>query len=180
MSFGKIAVLVVFGAAGYFTYSFFTEPERIRTAFGPKLAEYIAVAYEPGEESVAEGERPYRSGKVLVIRPGQGSEIVQGSYVPPSVDMSFYQIPSAIRAANPDEVSTLIVAIKGAKLTESDTTPPEPGTTKVIFVWKSKGVNIVVYDLKRRIRVGTDFIHGGADGDYSTALARYVESMPVR
>lgn len=174
MSFGKIVGVGIVVAVGYVGYTMATESGRMREAFESKLPEFCETNYEAGEGSVAFEERPYRNGKVLVVRPGSGSNDNMGGAQPPILDPSFYKVSSTIRAATPAEVKTLIIALKGGDVRKY------PLGKQLVMHVKTMGVCIRVFDLERKILVGEDFIPGDGDGSYAGPLARYIETMPVR
>lgn len=165
-----LAMCAVGGVAGYAGYASWAE---MHAAFEAKLAEYDAINYASGPSSVAEGELPYRSGKVLVIRPGSGSDANMGGRKPAILDESWTRLSGNVRATKPEEVATLIVVVKGADVHQ---------TRQGDWIYQSKqlGVNLRVFDLQQQCLVGTDFIPLDADGVAEQRVAAYVESMPVR
>ncbi len=173
MAMGKLVSVGIGIAACFGIYHVATGPSRVREAFEPRLMEFHGVDFPEGEGTVQGEERPYRTGKVFILRPGWGSDDNIGGAKPPIVDPAFYYVASALRASTPDEVDTLIVAEKGARVTQTR-------SKQWIFETKAKGVNISVYDMRKKILIGMDFVHADQDGSYAAPLGRYVGTMPSR
>ncbi len=175
MTLGKLVAIGVLFGVGLLGYNMVSWRWEVPARFEEWMLEPEALRYQPGEGSVAEGERPYRTGKVFVMKPQQGDRMTMGSggFRPPVVDQSYFSLSGSLQARYPQDVETLIVAQRGADVDQHR-------SGDWIIQTRLPGANIRVYDLKKKILVGCAFVPIDSDNSYATNLAKYIESMPER
>lgn len=154
--------------------------------FDPGLIQAWALSnFKAGEGSVGEGEMPYRTGKVMVLRGPIGSS-VQFDYRPGFIDPAWYELPKKIRALKAEEVNTLVIVppTKERDLSYSTTTRPAGGNFVWVYTWKSDNgamQTVYVYDLLKQILIGSVRLSVPEDfearGPY---IAKAIEMMPER
>lgn len=166
-----------------------------------KLRELSMVAFPPGEGSVAKSEVPYRTGKVLIVNRAVTGTDVGGSrpdveIQAAKIDRDWARLDSALRAASPAEVETVIVCKR--KVGPVGVYVPKGASQAEIdrIVWtgnpREKGHQysalLEVYDLKQRILVGSYTILGappppertGREDGKPADVAEFVAQMPAR
>ena len=118
-SFILIGLLVIISCLVYFR---FVEARLEARTFKDSLQEFGArnLAIPPNNYEVAEGEIPYRTGKVLVVIPEHTlMMLLAPEVIPPRIHPAWYKLTSSIRASKPQEVDTLIrisKELRGARL----------------------------------------------------------------
>jgi hypothetical protein len=197
---GGFCLVIVLGVLGLFR-----DPIALgyygRAFPDPRLRELGTLAFAAGEASVPAGQVPYRTGKVLIVNPpvtgadvgGRRADIdIQAA----KIDRDWVRLPSAVRAATPDEVATVIVCRR--RVGPVGVYAPKNATQEEIakIAWggssRDQGhqysAELTVFDVKSRLRVGSYAILGPAppaersgreDGEPAD-VAEFVRRMPSR
>lgn len=180
-----LAILIV---AGIILLGWCRKRASMIASFEAKLGEYQTVSYPTGSGSVAAGEIPYRSGKVFIMRPGFTGGLGPNP-TPPRVHSAWLSLPSAMRAASPEEVDTLIVASvvpagdhelpqKSEFVSKDPRSGIEIRKQKIVTEWWPAAVGVQVYDLRNRLLIGCYTVK--IEDEENRDLVRFVRSMPTR
>ena len=196
-----VTALLGLGALGFWC---FVRPV-IWPAFAPETVREYESLFSWGQTGVVpDGTVPFRTGKVVTLRPSTwqvyrfGSQMLtqispdwdhRKEYVidPARVDDSWYELDSSVRAASPDEVATVIICdyrlspvrdYRGV----SDFYGPEGSHKRIVW--------LKTYDLKSRRYIGecalgeehpdlSYTLAGRYDGDPGQ-IAEFVATMPLK
>ena len=178
--FGLVAALAV---GGYVVYRVFVWPRiHAEKIFAGRIPDWNAVDFPPSRDSVREGETPYRTGRVFVLRLGRGNRVSNSKFISgdPFIDPVWYRLSDAVRARTPEEAATLILVCPATLPHDRQSLTVQGSQTTIESEHISQVVPLRVYDLKGGFLIGTcDLVIVNA-GDYETPLRRFVETMPVR
>ncbi len=116
-------VLVVFICViGLFIYVKFIEPFIVDDNFDNMMSEYgpPELEFPTDENSVSDGDIPYRIGKVIIVTPEHTLYINprRPTIEPPQIHRTWYSIGRSMRASKPEQVNTLIRISKHLRQTQ--------------------------------------------------------------
>ena len=156
-------------------------------SFESRLAEYDAVNYPAVADSVADGEVPYRSGRVFLVRQSMNAGV---NPTPPRVHPAWLGLPGDIRATSPDEMGTLIIVSpvsppgmhevpqQSTLVSKDPRSGIEIRKQTIIKEWWSASAGARVFDLKKKALIGNYTVK--IEDEESRDLVKFVRSMPVR
>lgn len=117
-----LVLLVLACIAGVSIYIGWIEPYLSAGNFTQHLAVFGAreLDFPEDDQSVAEGEKPYRIGKVFVIVPEHYVTITatRATLAPPEIHQAWYGLGHSMRASKPEDVDTLIQISKKIRQTK--------------------------------------------------------------
>jgi len=191
---GALIVLCFIGA-GYYLYLAFIESRIQADGFQSRLDEFCNEEIsEYHLNHVAEGEDPFRTGKVLVVSERQAVTLMNTATGRPhtmvleqGIHPAWHKLHRKIRAGDPSDVDTLIrvhkIIGKAGRYGKLQTK-----------VFNTHKIVLDVYDWRNRAYIGTKVFDPGegsafmTDDDYDAmmasvsdeAIAEYIQSMDVR
>ena len=184
-----LGLLVVAGCLVYFR---FIEARLEARTFQDSLNEFGArnLAIARSNSETPEGEIPYRTGKVLVVIPEHTlMMLLAPEVIPPQIHPVWFKLKNSMRAANPQEVDTLIrisKELRGARLYR------EIGGTET-KVASAHRLHIDVYNWRDQTYIGrwtldpghftgevmtTEELDAMIEATSNSTILNFIESMP--
>ena len=174
VKYGAAAVALIAAIVGWRWYA---NKYGIASRFDAVVEEWSGIDYPPSDASVKDGETPYRTGKVFVVHIGTGNPKQMG-YNPGWIDRVWYALPSGIRATRPEEVDTLVMTVNAA-MTDSTGTAVSL-TLRVITTTKAAGIQVGVFDMKRKTQIGRTQFPCRGPNEYTDEVVYFIRNMPLK
>lgn len=151
--------------------------------FAKSMKDWDVINLDGAIPQVAEGEMPYRTGKLFVMRVDPRSPVIMqlGGRKEPFVEPAWYDLEDDLRAASPEEAATLVQTLPATVGGTRRVTSIEGGgelQTRTETVKTQLPLRVI--DLKRGVLVGTWLVPFDEKGEYARNLGVFLRNMPVR